>query len=292
MAHDNAGKQPKTDLSIVVVNYNTRDYLRACLHSVLDHSDGLRIEVIVVDNASTDGSTEMVRGEFPGVKLLAMEKNTWFCGGNNLGIGQAQGRYVLLLNPDTVVGKNALIHMVEFMDRHGDYRGVTGQLRYPHGAVQRTCSRIPTYSYLILTNTPVGWILRGWRKRVSARHWYDKWGRDRDHDIEVMPGSCTLMRPGGDLLLDENLLLYFPEDDLARRKPGKYRFLSESRIIHYEKAATQTWLATRIYFRDMLVYSRKHHGVWRTVLLWFLSRPLLWAMAFKRFWRDHIRQLS
>ncbi len=267
-------------LSIVIVNYNTRDLLRDCLNS-LEKQNGLQFEVIVIDNASVDGSAAMVREHFPNVRLLEQTRNQWFCGGNNIGIEAALGRYVLLLNPDTVVTDGALAQMVTFMDTHPDYAGVTAQMRYPDGTIQRTCSRVPTYRYLLLNHTPLGWLLPQVKRRLAARHWYAEWDRTTDKDIEVMPGSCTLMRRE-DIKLDDQLLLYFPEDDLSRRINGKRRFLASAVIMHYEKAATQSWLATRVYFQDMLHYVRVHHGITAALLLWLLSRPLLWGMWLKR----------
>ena len=90
-------------LSIVIVNYNTRDFLRGCLSSIAAHSGELEVEVIVVDNASKDGSAAMLRAEFPLVRLVEPGVNTWFTGGNNLGVRQAEGEYILLLNSDTLV---------------------------------------------------------------------------------------------------------------------------------------------------------------------------------------------
>lgn len=266
-------------LSIIIVNYNTRDDLRACLDSLRTVKPSP--EIIVVDNASNDGSADMVSAAFPHVRLLAIERNTWFCGGNNLGIEAAQGDLILLLNPDTIVQPGALEGMVKFLNTHPDYAGVTAQMRYPDGSIQRTCSRVPTYTYLLLEHTPLGWLFRGWRARVSAQHWYADWNRNVDNDVEVLPGSCLMARRG--LRLDEDLRLYFPEDDLARRTPGaKYRFIAGAVIIHKEKSVTRNWLATQIYFRDLLVYARKHHGAARMALVWALSRPLLWGMALKR----------
>jgi GT2 family glycosyltransferase len=268
-------------LSVIIVNYNTREDLRLCLNALRQSS--LTPEIIVVDNASSDGSHEMVQTEFPEVALIAPETNTWFCGGNNLGIAAARGEYALLLNPDTVPPPDALALMVGFMDEHQEYAGVTMQLRYPSGEIQRTCSRIPTYRYLLLTQTPLQWLLPGMRRQAQAWHWYEGWLRDRDYDVEAIPGSCTLMRRS-ELWLDDNLLLYFPEDDLAKRNEGrKFRFLASQSILHREKSATRTALATRIYFRDLIVYTRKHHGWVRAALMWLLTRPLAWGLAL-RWW--------
>lgn len=267
-------------LSVVIVNYNTRDDLHNCL-TALAHST-LTPEIIVVDNHSHDDSVAMVRHDFPQVKLLAFDENTWYCGGNNHGIDAAQGEYVLLLNPDTVPEPDALERMTIFMDTHPEYAGVTGQLRYPgDGGLQFTCSRVPTYAYLLLNHTPLGWMLRGWRQRLCDAHWYTDWRRDRDYDVQVVPGSCMMMHRD-DIRMDADLLLYFPEDDIGQRMNGRsFRFLANARIEHREKSATKTMLAQKIYFRDMLVYTRKHHGLLAMLLLWLLTRPLWWGIRLR-----------
>jgi GT2 family glycosyltransferase len=155
-------------------------------------------------------------------------------------------------------------------------------MRYPDGALQRTCSRRPTYAYLLLNHSPLGWLLPGWRARLNREHWYADWDRATERDVEVLPGSCLLLRRPA-LRLDGDLRLYFPEDDLAQRLAGeRFRYLCGTYITHHEKAATQSWLATRVYYRDMLIYTRKHHGLWPAALLWLSSRPLLLGMWLKR----------
>ncbi len=188
---------------------------------------------------------------------------------------------MLLLNPDTEPQPDALRVLVDFMDTHPGYAGATLQLRYPDGRIQRTCSGLPTYEYLLLNHTPLGWLLRGRKAAVNRTQWYGNWGRDTARDVAVMPGSCLLMRRR-DVQLDTTLWLYFPEDDLGRRFAGaKFRFLCDSFITHHEKSVTRSWLATQVYYRDLLIYTRKHHGQARAALLWVLSRPLLWGMALK-----------
>jgi GT2 family glycosyltransferase len=216
------------------------------------------------------------------VHYLPQTENRWFCAGNNIGIRAAQGEYVLLLNPDTVPQPDALAAMVDFMDSHPDYRGVTLQLRYPDGQIQRTCSHLASYAYLLLNHTLLGFVSRSWHGQLNRLHWTSGWNRDTDYDVEVMPGSCLMMRRS-DLVLDEDLRLYFPEDDLGQRfKDDKFRFLSQTFITHHEKAVTQSWTATRVYYHDLLLYTRKQHGMIHAMLLWLLSRPLLWAMALKQ----------
>lgn len=279
-------------LSVVIVNYNTRTDLHACLTAL--RASTIQIEIVVVDNASTDGSAEMVSEEFSEVVLVTPGRNTWFTGGNNLGIGAARGAYVILLNPDTIPPPNALERMLTFAQAHPQYFGVTAQLRYPNndlnnGGEQRTCSRIPTYRYLLLNHTPLGWILRGQRRQANDWHWYGDWDRYSDREIDVPPGSCILARRD-QLRLDEDLLLYFPEDDLGQRTPPpRFYFLADVHIVHREKSATNNWNGTRLYFRDLIVYTRKHHGAARAALLWLLSRPLYIALWLKRIQWSAIR---
>ncbi|MGL4649984.1 MAG: glycosyltransferase [Caldilineaceae bacterium] len=270
-------------ISVIIVSYNTREDLRLCLSALREST--LAAEVIVVENASTDGSADMVRREFPEVVLLEPGRNTWFCGGNNLGLAAATGDYALLLNPDTIAPPAALETLVAFLDAHPDYAGATMQLRYPEGGIQRTCSRIPTLRYLLLTQTALRWLLPGPRQRAEDSHWYAGWDRDRDFDVAAIPGSCVVMRRN-DLWLDSALRLYFNEDDLARRFAGrKFRFLATPFIVHREKSVTRSATATRVYFGDLLTYTRKWHGPGAAAAMWALSRPLAWGIALRRLLR-------
>ncbi|MEM7345755.1 MAG: glycosyltransferase, partial [Chloroflexota bacterium] len=107
------------DLSIIIVNWNVEALLRECIRSLfeaIDHIPGYRIEIIVVDSASSDGSVAMVRSQFPQVHLIASDQNLGYAQGNNVGVDAAQGRYLFLLNPDTVVAPDALNHLLTYID--------------------------------------------------------------------------------------------------------------------------------------------------------------------------------
>ena len=266
-------------LSIVIVNYNTREDLRACLRALTRASE--TPQIIVVDNASQDGSAAAVRSEFPAVELLAFPENRWYCGGNNLGLARARGKYAMLLNPDTEIEVDALTRLVDFMEQQPDYDGCTGQMYYPDGAIQQTGSRIPTFSYLLLQYSALGRLLSGARMKLWQRHSYGDWERETDRDIAVMPGSCFLMRREA-LRLDERYLLYFWEDahSAARRKAGRalrFRYLSAARIMHHESSSTRNRLAQRIFFRDLAAYLRVQYGLFAWVLWWVCALPLrLW----------------
>ena len=266
-------------LSIVIVNYNTREDLLACLRALARSSEAPH--TIVVDNASKDGSAAALRSEFPAVELLALPENRWYCPGNNLGLARARGKYAMLLNPDTEIEADALTHLVDFMEENPSYDGCTGQMYYPDGMIQRTGSRIPTLSYLLLQYSALGRLLPGGRLKLWQRHSYADWERETDRDIAVMPGSCFLMRREA-LRADERYLLYFWEDahSAARQKAGRplrFRYLSAARILHHESSSTRNRLAQRIFFRDLAVYLRAQYGLLAWALWWFCALPLrLW----------------
>ena len=111
-----------------------------------------------------------------------------------------------------------------------------------------------------------GYLLPTLKRSLQAHTTYADWDRASDRDVAAIPGACTLMRRE-DILLDDDLLLYFPEETLARRHQKPMRFLAAARVKHHEKSSTRSWFATRIFFRDLLVYCRKHHGGGRMLLL-------------------------
>ncbi|HUU42326.1 MAG TPA: glycosyltransferase family 2 protein, partial [Planctomycetota bacterium] len=113
----NGSARDACDLSVVIVSWNVRELLRQCVRAVLDTRSGLDVEIIVVDNAGSDGSVEMIRREFPDVRIVALAKNIGFAAGNNRGIALSRGRHVLALNPDVIVGPGALTTMVAKLDR-------------------------------------------------------------------------------------------------------------------------------------------------------------------------------
>lgn len=274
------------DLSIVIVSYNTRDYLRACLSSIDAQKGALAVEVIVVDNASRDGSAAMIRAEFPRTYLVEPGVNTWFTGGNNLGVSRASGEYVLLLNADTLIQPEMLPTLVTYARARPQVGALTCRQRSFDDELLRICSRVPAYLDLLLGYTFLGAFFASWRDRRRARMWYDDWARDTTRAVEVIPGSCILARR--DLLVrlgtfDEGLKLYFPEDDLCRRillEGREIHFVSEAVLLHEEHASTRQAqrLASRIYFDDLIAFAGKWYGRPAALLLKALVIPTRAAM--------------
>lgn len=142
------------DLSIIIVNWNVCELLRRCLASIEAHHDGLSLEVIVVDNASSDDSVRVVEREFPQVRLIASQQNLGYTGGNNLGVKEAQGRYLLILNSDTQVCGEALAQMVAYLDEHPTVGVVGPQLHYADGSIQSSRRRFPQLATAFFDGTP------------------------------------------------------------------------------------------------------------------------------------------
>ncbi|MBL8133810.1 MAG: glycosyltransferase family 2 protein [Anaerolineae bacterium] len=257
-----------TDLSIIIVSYNTREPLRRTLESIRREGEGLRIQTIVVDNASRDDSAAMIRDAFPEVTLIEPGRNTWFTGGNNLGFTQAQGEYTLILNPDTVIQPGTLQTLLAYLRAHPEVGAVTCQMRGLDHSLQRTCSQVPQFVDLLLGYTFLGAALPFWRAQRRTQMWYEGWDRASTRAVEVIPDSC-MMSPTPLLarlkLFDETLRLYFTEDDICRRILNAgyaVHFVAEAVILHEEHASTRLVqrLASQVYFDDLILFTRKWYG--------------------------------
>lgn len=289
---------PMPELSIVIVNYNTRSKLKACLQSILDERGVMDVEIIVVDNGSQDGSIAMLQAFAPAVRLIQPGHNTWFSGGNNIGVRAATSNYILLLNPDTIVPPFMLQTMLRYLIQQRDVGAVTCRQQHPDGTRLNTCSRLPAYLDLLLDDTLLGVLFPQWRNKRRRWRWYMDWHRDSTQAVEVAPGSCIMAR--SDLLLsfqifDDRLKLYFTDDDLCKSILDcgyQIHFLADVTLLHYEKSGIQGMKRTarQIYFADMLTYCRKQYGLWRTLFLQLFLAPTQWAMDFKYylFQKPHI----
>ena len=141
------------DVSVVIVNWNTREITRQCLQSVYQQTEGIAFEVIVIDNASSDQSVEMIRRDFPETTLIENKENKGFAAANNQGLSIAQGRYVLLLNSDTLVLDNAIAKTIEFSDQHPEAAVLGCRVLNPDKTLQPTCFMFPSLLNTILSTT-------------------------------------------------------------------------------------------------------------------------------------------
>ncbi len=272
-------------LSVLIVNWNVRDLLRRCLQSVIAHSSTVPLEIIVVDNGSTDGSGEMVRTEFPQVYLIANPDNRGFPAANNQGLAVARGRYVLLLNPDTEVMGAALETMVAFADAHPDVGVVGPQLLNPDGTVQSSRRRFPTLATALFEST---WLQPCAPRRLLARYYVLDRPDNEIQDVDWVTGAALMARREAIEQvgpLDEGFFMYSEELDWCRRfRRAGWRvvYLPTARIVHYVgKSSEQVLPARHIRFQTSKVrYFRKYHGpIAAEVLRLVILGNYLWQMG-------------
>lgn len=252
------------DVSIVIVNWNVRDLLRRCLHSIVQ-TPVSGIEVIVVDNASTDGSGDVVQVEFPDVHLVINARNQGFPAAVNQGISLARGRYVLVLNPDTEVLGDAVATMVAFADEHPDVGVVGPQLLNPDGSVQSSRRRFPTLATALFEST---WLQPYAPRRLLERYRVGDQPDGVVQDVDWLTGAALMARRQAIEQvgpMDERFFMYSEELDWCRRfREAGWRvvYLPTAQIIHHEgKSSEQVLPARHIHFQTSKVrYFRKYHG--------------------------------
>lgn len=282
------------DLSVIIVNWNVRDLLRRCLCSLLvarcsqatgPQPPATSIEVIVVDNGSTDGSPQMVREAFPQVRLIANAENRGFPAANNQGIEVAQGRYFLLLNPDTEVVGDALATMVAFADAHPDVGVVGPRLLNPDGSVQSSRRRFPTLATAFFEST---WLQPRAPRRLLTRYYVLDRPDDEIQDVDWVTGAALMARREAVEqvgLLDEGFFMYSEELDWCRRfRQAGWRvvYLPAARIVHHVgKSSEQVLPARHIHFQTSKVhYFRKYHGPFAAEMLrLFLLGNYAWQLG-------------
>lgn len=256
------------ELSILIVNYNTKDLTCACLRSVLSQKINMPVEILVLDNASTDGSADAIRNEFPAVNLFVSKENIGFGKGNNMLAKKARGNYLLLLNTDTVVTEGALERLVNCYKKHAKEVGFMGpKLLNPDMTPQASAGRFPTLPVVF------AWLLlRG-----------DYWGITRSSpsrfsQVDWVSGACIVTLKSHYKALkgfDENIFMYMEEVDLlyrARKSGLRTAFCPEPCVIHYGSASSQGKTEPILQvFRGLKYFYKKHYG---PVDLFLLRRVL------------------
>jgi hypothetical protein len=223
-------------LSIVIICWNDWKLIEDCLRSIFKNTNQTEYEVIVSDNGSTDGSVERIRAEFPLVRVVENRANLGFAKGNNAGIREARGEYVLILNPDTIIHPGSLDRWIQFADKHPEVGAFGCRVQNPDGSYQESGRPFPTVRRCLIAALclrPLAYFGRG---LLSDR--YEGWKGDTEREIDWQSGCCVMFR--GDLLkqvggFDEQFFFHFEEVDLCYRvwKAGyTIRFTPEAVITH------------------------------------------------------------
>jgi len=254
-------------VSVVVLSWNTRELLEACLRSLRAEARDVDLEVIVVDNASGDGSADLVARDFPEAVLLRNERNEGYAIGNNQGAARARAEYVLLLNSDTEVRAGAIGTLARFLDTHPGHGACAPRLERPDGTPQPSCKRFPTLLTAVFYDT----VFDRWFPHNATLPRYEM--RDFDHlssrDVDQPPAAALLVRRalwerlGG---FDPELWLFYNDVDFCRRLHAdghRIAYVAEARVLHHEGRSTAQFPEFgAIWHKNRLAYYRKAFG-WR-----------------------------
>jgi len=246
----------KKELSIIIVSYNTKKELRVCLESIYKYVD-VNFEIIVIDNASSDSSVEMIKNNFKDVILICNDKNLGFAKAVNQGFGKAKGDYYLLLNPDTEVKNGAVETLLDFTKTQSDFGVAGGKLINPDGTIQPSCYNLPTL------------------RRAISEFWFGKKETFEKYfpetlkpvEVEAVVGAVMLI-PKESIekvgLFDERYFLYFEDLDWCRRAKNlglKIWYHPQVKFFHQHGASgkkipekTNRWL---------IESSKKYHGIFK-----------------------------
>ena len=291
------GVEKPVDLTISIINTNNRDLLRECLRSLFEGTQHTSIEVYVVDNVCTDGSAEMVEQEFPQVRLIRNSRRLRFCANHNQVLGQGQGRYLLILNEDTVIPSGAFDELVTFMDGCEDAGAAGVTVLNADGTLQYAYAQFPTlFSSLIL--------MLSLDRHLRGGH-YPFFPLPRDGQPRVVDwtnGACLLVRREAMEqigLLDEEFLIYAEETDWCYRINAagwRVYYVPAVAIYHYQGQATSQARSRRRFRinRSNLLFFSKHYGWWLTLalrlmlMLTSLGRLLVWGPLYLIGWQRPI----
>jgi GT2 family glycosyltransferase len=252
-------------LSVIIVNYNVKYFLEQCLLSVNRAIEGLDGEIFVVDNASTDGSMEMVADKFPFVKVISNVENVGFSRANNQAIEKTSGEYILLLNPDTVVAEDTFQKSIAFMDGHPDAGALGVRMVDGKGNFLPESKRgLPTPSVAFYKTFGLAKLFP--QSKTFGRYHLGFLAEDKINEVDVLPGAYMLLRKATldkTGLLDETFFMYGEDIDLSYRitKSGyKNFYFPDTTIIHYKGESTKKGSLNyvKMFYNAMLIFSRKH----------------------------------
>lgn len=242
------------DLSVIVLNWNTCTLLEKALRSVLCQTGDFQLEVLVVDNASEDGSREMIRAQFPQVQLIVNSTNIGFGAGNNAALPHASGRYLLFLNSDTVVTDSALYGMVRFADASPDIGVVGPKLLNADSSLQYSCRRYPNLGAGFFRSTPLGRLFPN--NRFATDYLMTDWDHATTRDVDWVSGAALMIRRAlVDQIgcFDEDYYMYCEDVDLCwRANHAEINNATSSPAPGEDKSAARRWRV--VYYPEAIIY--------------------------------------
>lgn len=276
-----------SSVAVVIVNYNTRDYLRSCLQTVLRERPD---EVIVADNGSNDGSAEMVRAEFPQVTVLSDGHNRGYGAAANYTVAACTAETILLLNSDTQLTASAIEELATYLDRRPQVAIVGPRLVSSDGALQQSCYPFPKPLYTLLEEARIGRLIR--YIPILRNAYLYTWSHDRLRSVPWLQGSALAIRRrpfealGG---FDESFFMYFEEVDLCyrlRNAGWQIHFNPAATVVHAGGGSTNQYRAPMMVqlFKSTKQFYEQHYAPWRTLLF----RLVVIALMMVKIGRDRI----
>jgi N-acetylglucosaminyl-diphospho-decaprenol L-rhamnosyltransferase len=255
-----------TDLSVSVVSYRTLALLRQCLSALERDRAQIDMDVTVVDNASGDGSAEMVAEQFPWLRLIRNDHNRGFGAAHNQALRIASGRYVLILNSDATPAPGASSTLIGFLDAHPSVAVAGPRLRYPDGRVQPSRRRFPTLATLLLESTQLQRFFPD--NAVLRRYYVADRSDDAAQEVDWLAGACLCVRAsaiGQVGMFDERFFMYSEELDWCRRFRAAgwgVAYVPQAEVVHLEGASARLDLSARdrLFQTSKLQYAAKWHG--------------------------------
>ncbi len=253
------------ELSVIIVNYNVKHFLEQCLHSVLKASKNNAVEIFVVDNNSVDGSNHLVQEKFPEVHLIENKENLGFSKANNQAIRQANGKYILLLNPDTVVEEDTFSKIIDFMEKHPEAGGLGVKMIDGKGNFLPESKRgLPTPWVAFCKMSGLSQLFP--KSKKFGRYHLSFLDENKTHDVEILAGAFMLIRKetlNQTGLLDETFFMYGEDIDLSYRitqEGYKNYYFPETTIIHYKGESTKKGSLNyvKVFYNAMIIFARKH----------------------------------
>ena len=258
-------------VSIIIVNYNTFELTSKCIKSVQKEVKHIHYEIILVDNASTEKDPECFKNEFPDINLIKSEVNLGFAKGNNLGINQSKGTYILLLNSDCELLNNAPLISLEHMERNPDCGISTVRLQYPNGKVQYNCRKFRTITWELLEVFPLYMLLPKNKKEELMLHHYFSY--DRQIDCDWVWGTYMFFRVETIKRLPEQKLaedfFMYCEDVLwcwqIKQLGLNITFLPEGKVMHVHKGSSKgnSKKINQVITKNHALFMKKIYPDWR-----------------------------
>jgi N-acetylglucosaminyl-diphospho-decaprenol L-rhamnosyltransferase len=261
------------DLSIVIVNYKTKGLLKQCLRGIDSCDLTMPYEVLVVDNASHDGSIAMVREQFPKVKLITAPVNVGFGAGMNLGFKQSTGQYVLTLNCDVAIFKDAVTNLIDFLDHHQQTGIAVPKLINPDGTTQLNTYLFPNFMLPLWRRTPLGKI--PFAKKIIRRYMMSDWNHGENRPIGWALGGALMIRRSVLEKLegfDERFFLFVEDTDICRRcwqHGWSVDYVANAEMVHYHQRPSAAVIGlmgafsypARLHLKSWLKYFVKYYGL-------------------------------